>query len=109
AAMERRDHPELHASYRSDKFALRLPDVLRSAASAERIGGAVSHGMVRRVAGDANAGAVRDSDRGAAVEQPSERAARGHDGSDRDAGCGDAVSAGCPKPRVRTASGGILR
>ena len=68
-----------HAVRRPGQLAVRLSDVLRAAARAARDRAAVSHRLVRRVAGDADARAVRDSDDGESPGEPSERTAHGHD------------------------------
>src|SRR6516225_6123060 len=63
--------PQFHAFYRPDQFALRFPDVLRFAAFLPCNRAAVSHGMVRRVAGNADSGCVRDPHGRKPVAKPS--------------------------------------
>ena len=64
AAVGHAPHPRFHAARRADQLAVRFPDVLRAAARVARDRGAVSHRLVRGVAGDADARPLRDPDDG---------------------------------------------
>jgi hypothetical protein len=52
-------HSRLHGVHRPDQLDLRLPHVLRAAALLPRERTVVSHGVVRRIAGDPDARALR--------------------------------------------------
>ena len=64
AALGHRPHPRLHDLYRADQLDLRLPDLLRPAAVFPCSEPALSHRLVRGVAGDADAGPVCHSHSG---------------------------------------------
>src|SRR5215467_847258 len=64
--------PEFHAFHRPDQFALRFPDVLRFAALLPCNRAPVSHGMVRRIAGNADSDCVRHSHRRKPFAKPPE-------------------------------------
>ncbi len=66
--------PEFHALDRPDQLNLRLPDLLHPAQGLQVIRGAVPHRMVRRIAGDANAGVVYHPNRRQSLEQSAEPA-----------------------------------
>ena len=70
AALGHAGHSRLHAVHRADQLDLRLPDVLRAAALLPRERAAVSHGLVRRIAGDADARALRHPHDGQSVPEP---------------------------------------
>src|SRR5215467_1550441 len=62
---------QFHAFYRADQFALRFPDVLRFAAFLPCHRAAVSHGMVRRVARNADSSCIRHPHGRKPVAKPS--------------------------------------
>ena len=65
---------------------------------------AVSHRLVRRVAGDADARAVRHPHDGQSVSQPAESGADGHDAAHRRHRRGAAVRRRSPAPRLHEAA-----
>ena len=77
-------HPhdsQLHADHRAHQLALRLSDLLRPPARLSRGRGALSHRLVRRVARDADARALRHPHAEKPADEPTEPAARDHDAS----------------------------
>ena len=72
SAMGHAPHSRFHAVDRADQLAVRLSDVLCAAALLPRDRTAVSHGLVRRVAGDADARALRHPHDGQSAGEPAE-------------------------------------
>ena len=93
AALGHARHSRFHGVHRADQLDLRLPDVLRAAARLPCDGDAVPHGMVRRIAGDADSRAVRHPDDGQSIPEPAKPGTDDHDARDcrnRRAAAGDA-------------------